>query len=229
MELFSGAACDFWSECHNGSLIPLPRPSASHKGRMVWDDEEGLEFAPEFQHRPWRETVDSDGEVQSTARPRARGARAVTKHMCLGPKPVADRASTYLRVRRVGRDFLVFAVPAEVPESPKALDSLTEGLTPLKPMRGVRHEMRVGPNRIRPTVRAELVPVGPIGASPVVTYHGTEVTKGGCVIGICQCHNCRGVIVDNRSWNAIWCMRRPGMGERGRVVTSLCLVRASAR
>ena len=63
MELFSGAACDFWSECHNGSLIPLPRPSASHKGRMVWDDEEGLEFAPEFQHRPWREAVNSDGEV----------------------------------------------------------------------------------------------------------------------------------------------------------------------
>ena len=85
----------------------------------------------------------------------------------------------------MGRDFLVFAVPAEVPESPKALDSLTEGLAPLKPMRGVRHEMRVGPNRIRPTVRAELVPVGPIGASPVVTYHGLEVTKGGCVSDIC--------------------------------------------
>ena len=156
-----------------GSLVPLPCPAASHEGRLIRDHKECLKFASEVQHRAWGEMVDRDSKVQGAIGARSRSARAIAEDMGLGPKPVTDRTRAYLGVRRERSDFLVFTVPTEVPEGPEALNALTEWLAPLEPRGGVRREMGVGPNRGRPPLRTEMVSVGPIGESPVVTYHGT--------------------------------------------------------
>ena len=87
-----------------------------------------MEFAAQIQHRSWGEPVDREGKVVGASRACTRGARTVTKDMGLRPEPMTYRASTYLGVLGSCRYRPIFAVPAEVPEDPKALYPLAERL-----------------------------------------------------------------------------------------------------
>ena len=72
-------------------------------------------------------------------------------------------------------------MPTEIPEGPEALNSLSEWLAPFEPRGGACRDMGVGPDRSRPALRTEVVSVGPVGESPIVTYHGTKISEWGRV------------------------------------------------
>ena len=91
---------------------------------------------------------------------------------------MTDRTSTYLGVLRVSRNLLVFTV------SPQALNSLSEWLAPLKPRGGAWREMGVSPDRGRPSLRTEMVSVGPVGESPIMTDRGTKIAEWGHIVVI---------------------------------------------
>ena len=82
------------------------------------------------------------------------------------------------------RNFLVFTMPTEIPECPEALNPLTEWLAPFEPRGEAHREMGVGPDRSSPPLRPEMVSVGPVGKSPIVTYHGTKIPKWGRLVVI---------------------------------------------
>ena len=149
---------------------------------MVWYDEECLEFASELQHRARGETVDCNSKVQGATATCARSARDIAEDMCLGPKPVTDRTSTYLGVLRVCVNSLVFTVPTEIPEGSKALSPESEWLAPFEPRGGASHEMGVRPDRSHPSLHTEMVSVGPEGEGPMMAYHGTKIAEWGHVV-----------------------------------------------
>ena len=46
LDLFAGAACDFWLKRADGLLIPLPSPTTRHERRLVEGGEKKLNFRP---------------------------------------------------------------------------------------------------------------------------------------------------------------------------------------
>ena len=69
------------------------------------------------------EMTECYGEVQLALQPGIRGTRAFTKHMGLRPELMIYRAGTHLWVGGMGGDRPVFAVPAEVPEGTKSVQT----------------------------------------------------------------------------------------------------------